>query len=757
MFVRSDASLFRSLTTLGQKAGVPREHLARLVVKELADNALDAGAKCKVGDMHNGWYYVEDDGPGIDGDDAEIASLFSFGRPLTSSKLFRLPTRGALGNGLRVVAGAVLASGGELRVGTRDRWLQLTPRDNGSTDHERITGQNLKTGTRVEVKFGADLADDEYTLILAEMAVEMRGDSAYSGKTSPWWYGDEDFFELLMAAPGTVGELLTGKMDGYKNGAYPADADKEASTLSRSTASLLLAGLRATTKEIRPERLGLIGEFGNVHGYAKDKGYFELPTAHRVRARLPFVVEVWADRREKDENPEVQFYVNRTPISAKASCWIDKARTGINGCGLSMYMKTGRAPMKFFINVQTPFMPITTDGKEPNFKPLKDEMAGAIIKAARRARKTTSPGRASLSKKDIVISVLPEAIAKASGDDAHRFSLRQLFYAVRPLFQDISGTDELDYNHFASIITAYEQDLGHDVPKMYRDARGTLYHPHTGETIPLGTLNVERYKRPEWTFNKVLYCEKEGFFPLLLDEQWAEKHDCALLSSKGFASRAARDVIDLLGDDDRELLFFAIHDADGPGTKILEALQEATKARPARRVTIVDLGLNPWEGVAMHLETENVERKSGRVPVARYVRDYDGDSKDWEEWLQTKRIELNAMSSPAFLRWLDRKMAEHDQGKVIPPDEILGEKLKEAASKEVRDRMVARILEEQDVNAQVDAAIEKVPAMALTKLREKIEEQLTIKPEELWSSPLGRIAAKLADTATAKSASKTKK
>ena len=45
---------------------------------------------------------------------------------------------------------------------------------------------------------------------------------------------------------------------------------------------------------------------------------------------------------------------------------------------------------------------------------------------------------------------------------------------------------------------------------MYREPRGTIYHPHTGEVIPLGTLNVENYERPVWIFNKIVYIEKEG-------------------------------------------------------------------------------------------------------------------------------------------------------------------------------------------------------------------------------------------------------
>jgi hypothetical protein len=43
MFEREDWTLFRNLGTLCQKAGVPARLLRRLVVKELVDNALDAG------------------------------------------------------------------------------------------------------------------------------------------------------------------------------------------------------------------------------------------------------------------------------------------------------------------------------------------------------------------------------------------------------------------------------------------------------------------------------------------------------------------------------------------------------------------------------------------------------------------------------------------------------------------------------------------------------------------------------------------
>src|SRR5260370_23377626 len=124
-FEREDWSLFRTVEGLQQKAGVSKDKLTRLVLKELADNGLDEGAEVRVGEMSRNKWFVEDSGRGIDGNPEEIAALFSIARPMISTKLFRLPTRGALGNGLRVVVGAVLASGGALTVTTGNRRIGL--------------------------------------------------------------------------------------------------------------------------------------------------------------------------------------------------------------------------------------------------------------------------------------------------------------------------------------------------------------------------------------------------------------------------------------------------------------------------------------------------------------------------------------------------------------------------------------------------------------------------------------------------------
>ena len=121
--------------------------------------------------------------------------------------------------------------------------------------------------------------------------------------------------------------------------------------------------------------------------------------------------------------------------------------------------------------------------------------------------------------------------------------------------------------------------------------------PHSGETITLGTLMVENYERPVWSFNKLLYIEKEGAQEALRQDGWLERHDCAVMSSKGFSTRAARDLIDKLAEHDEPIQVFCAHDADASGTMIYQTLQEATRARGARKIEIVNIGLEPWEAV----------------------------------------------------------------------------------------------------------------------------------------------------------------
>src|SRR6266436_9957559 len=184
-FEREDWSLFRTIEGLQQRAGVPKNKLSRLVLKELADNGLDNGAEVTVASLHDGSYVVEDDGAGIDGAPEDIARLFSISRPMFSTKLLRLPTRGALGNGLRVVTGTILASGGSLVVTTRNRRIELRPERDGTTTVLSTKKVDFPVGTRVEIRLGPALPAGHDDRFWGDLACRLaQCGTQYAGKSS---------------------------------------------------------------------------------------------------------------------------------------------------------------------------------------------------------------------------------------------------------------------------------------------------------------------------------------------------------------------------------------------------------------------------------------------------------------------------------------------------------------------------------------------------------------------------------------------
>lgn len=741
-FSREDWKLFRNIETLSQKAGVRKEMIPGLVAKELVDNALDAGAHCDIRELpgQNG-FYVQDDGPGIPPE--RLGELFSINRPMVSSKLLRLPTRGALGNGLRVVMGAVTATGGTLSVSTHGKEFALVPLEDGSTNVS-IKGNAVNTrGTRVQVVFGKGIRLTFNAITMGRNAIDFAAGEDFKCKTSAWWYTSESFYELLNAYPGTLPELMQHfdiQQRKYFKDSVGEYWDRLTSTLTFDETEVVLRVLRTSSKASKKPKIGFVGK--DVHtwynGYSKQTGQFHISSARgNFDAYVPYVVEAWLGVDNNLEEPDVMMMVNKTPITGEIQTWKkDSRHVVIYGCGLTHRFKS--KPAHIIINVQTPYMPITSDGKAPNFHPMVSGINTVIERAARGATKTINAAdtRKLRTEKDVILNFMDEAIEKASGFGTYKFSQRQLYYAVRPYV--ISRLDkEPDYNYFCRVLTEYEAEYG-DIPNLYRDPRGILYHPHLGEEIPIGTIAVENYTRPAWTFNKILYSEKEGFFTILRDAKFPERYDCALLTSKGYASRAVKDLFDLLGDTDEEIYFFCIHDADAAGTKIYETLQGATLARPGRRIKVINLGLEPEEALSMGLEVEKVPEAKHRKPVADYLDD------EWRDWLQEKRVELNAMTSPQFLAWLEGKMEEHGIPKVIPAVSVMRDTLEAQVSKLLKDRIAEDILRKAGYDERVRAEIARLrPHITSTPLRQVVQDDLELNQERHWTNSIRDIAKKL--------------
>ncbi len=710
-FEREDWTSFRTIEGLQQKAGVAGVKLRRLVLKEIADNGLDNGTDVRIGKLPDGGYFIEDDGPGIDGTPEGIARLFSIARPMISTKLWRLPTRGALGNGLRVVSGAVLASEGSLIVTTRNRRIKLRPERDGSTTVVSTKPVKFAKGTRVEIDFGPAIPEDGNALNWAQAAIRLaRIGKTYAGKSSPYWYDLPQFHELLSASGNRLVRDLIANLDGCtggRAGEIVAEAGLSRTIcrdVSREQAANLLNAARENARPVNPKRLGMMGWDAFACAYAAACGTAEFGAAEPF-AEIPFIVEAWATENILNSDMRLAVFVNRTPVAGEISASRDKRDIDIFGCGIGHAVAQAPKDKNFSIrlNITTPYMPITSDGKEPNLKPFVDEIGIAVQKVVRKAhRPNAGNGK---GQKEVVLEHLDDAIAKAGG--GHTFSQRQVLYVLRRPVMDETG-EELTRTWFADIISEYENEHG-PIPRMYREARGSIYHPHRKETLTLSDLMVAQYKRPPWTFNKFLHIEKEGFTEALKEEKWFERHDCAPASTKGYTTRAIKDLVDKLVEHDEPSEVFTVHDADAYGGMIYQTFQEATKARrDARKIKIINLGLEPWEAIEMGLEVETVKRGKNRKPVADYIRnrrDRSPTGETWEEWLQTHRIELNAMTTPQFIAWLDQKMAAHGSGKLIPPPDVLEAELSKRIESKVRAAHTERILREAGLDSQVAATI----------------------------------------------------
>jgi hypothetical protein len=226
-------------------------------------------------------------------------------------------------------------------------------------------------------------------------------------------------------------------------------------------------------------------------------------------------------------------WINRTPVTGFIEAARDKRDIDAYCCGLKDTIAEAPKEKQFSIrmNLTTPYMPITSDGKAPDLSLFLNMIAAAVGKAVRKAHRPNAGGKQ--SQKDIVLDNLDTVIADVSGD-GFRFNQRQLLYGLRPIVMDEIG-EELKLGNFTTIITDYENEHG-EIPLMYREPRGTIYHPHRNETIALGTLMVAEYERPVWTFNKLLYIEKEGFSEAL-------NQGCALAGALTTARRYPQRVL----------------------------------------------------------------------------------------------------------------------------------------------------------------------------------------------------------------------
>ena len=357
-------------------------------------------------------------------------------------------------------------------------------------------------------------------------------------------------------------------------------------------------------------------------------------------------------------------------------------------------------------------------------KPLYKEGEKQKRQRNRLARRTYYAPEPKVSQKDVVFAVLPRAITNAGAN----FSARDLYYATRALAYNHGEWEDgkaLNYTYFSQqLLTEYQEMYG-PIAGLWRDARGHLHEPHTGNSVALGTREIAAYEFPEYTFDKILYVEKAGELPKLQAARLAERYDMAICSGKGQPTEAVRTLFERAKGGDFQL--FVFHDADLDGYDIARVMAEETRRMPDYSVDVVDIGLTVEDAVDMELSSEKFYRKKDiswelRMRLSEMAKAYLYRRDRYSRGIKGERFELNAiLPDTRRVEYIERKLKENGvRGKVIPPDDALKER-REAMYREKIDGWVEDIIAELLVTDELKK-----------KVADEFEERFRLEGAERW-------------------------
>jgi len=397
------------------------------------------------------------------------------------------------------------------------------------------------------------------------------------------------------------------------------------------------------------------------------------------------------------------------------------------------------------------------EGTKKWTKTVKKEERNPASRAQRYYRMTRARGK---SVKDAAAEILPAAYDRVSGGGSLPANARQLMYACRPHIQK-ETSKELDDSYFTqTLLPDYLDETGVAWNVAY-DARGHFNEPHDGKRFGVGTLEVRDYldrygdpKRhdaelrgariefygPRGHFGALLFIEKEGFTPLLRAARIADKYDLAIMSTKGMSVVAARTLIDeMCSTYDIPLLI--LHDFDKAGFSIAGTLQRDTRRYEFQHdIDVIDLGLRLQDVEAMGLESEYQGHPKGRKHLLIGNLRENGATqaeiefmfKDFDKSRCTQRVELNAMTSPQFVAFLERKLKEHGIAKVVPDEDELADAYKFF----VRNLDIEKAVERVIKNHKADEDAIKVP----DDLAKQVRKVLSTRKELRWDSAVYKVA-----------------
>jgi len=160
----------------------------------------------------------------------------------------------------------------------------------------------------------------------------------------------------------------------------------------------------------------------------------------------------------------------------------------------------------------------------------------------------------------------------------------------------------------------------------------------------------------------------------------------------------------------------------------------------------VDIGLRLNDVEQMKLESEPVEYEDKKDPKENLAKcgataeemDFLVERETYSGWIG-QRVELNAMTSPQFIAWLERKLKQHGVTKLIPDRKVLALAYRRAYLAKRMNEEMARLFKSLRREAEAVA----IPGDLVKRKRRKLREN----PALPWDAA---VAESLSVTASTK-------
>ena len=353
--------------------------------------------------------------------------------------------------------------------------------------------------------------------------------------------------------------------------------------------------------------------------------------------------------------------------------------------------------------------------------------------------------------KDAAFEVMANAYDAASGGGRLPVKPRQIMYRARPYILRATGENHLTDSYFTqSLLIEYMEVKDCSDWDIIWDARGHFVEPHTRHRVELGTLEVRQYLglRPSFDppktslmfptvgpknrYRCILYIEKEGFHPILEAAQLQERFDIGLMSNKGMSVTASRMLLDRLSHLVDKV--FVLRDFDVAGFSIFGTLGTSSRRYryQAKRSQFIDLGLRLDDALAMGLEPEPVPQDDIYKwrKRANTLRRH-GATEAEIDFLRDERIELNAMTSPQLVEFVEQKLVEHGVKKLVPEDEILEQQARRVIKERLTQEALSKVAEQIEQQSK-DTELGK-------DFRARVERVLEEHPELPWDAAVAQI------------------